>query len=217
MLKAFGFLISFGILASTGTIVNFDTCPLGKTPPGWTVAMTDRGDPPRWEVLRDQSAPTQPYVLGQTSSDPTRVRLPLAILDGVSLRDGDISVRLKPVSGREDQSGGLVFRYRDDKNYYLARADARTRQVSVYRVVDGRTLPLSPRGMPSALGVTHDILPNTWSILKVSVRGNRFQIYVNHRRILQADDSAAPAFGKVGLLTVADSVTYFDDFRIYPK
>src|SRR5579883_2621318 len=122
MLKEFGFWVGFSLLASTtGKIVNFDTCPLGKTPPGWTVVMADRGAPPRWEVLKDQSAPTQPYVLGQVSNDSARTRLPLAILDSINLRDGDISVRIKPVAGREDPGGGLVWRYRDENNYYLVR------------------------------------------------------------------------------------------------
>jgi hypothetical protein len=53
--------------------------------------------------------------------------------------------------------------------------------------------------------------------LKVSVRGRRFQVYVNHRRILQGFDDTFSNSGKVGLWTVGDSVTYFDDFRVYPK
>jgi hypothetical protein len=65
--------------------------------------------------------------------------------------------------------------------------------------------------------VRHDIPANAWSILKVSVRGNRIQIYVNHRRVLQAQDAAFPNSGKVGLWTAGDAVTYFDDFRVYPK
>jgi hypothetical protein len=77
-------------------------------------------------------------------------------------------------------------------------------------VQDGRRIALNA-------GVHHDIHLNAWSILKVSVRGNRFQVYVNHRRILQAFDDTFTKSGKVGLWTVGDSVTYFDDFRVYPK
>jgi hypothetical protein len=66
-------------------------------------------------------------------------------------------------------------------------------------------------------GVKHDLRPNVWSILKVSVRGGRFQVYVNHHRILQAEDSTSSVAGKVGLATRADSVTYFDDFRVTAK
>jgi hypothetical protein len=210
MLKAFGFLISFGFLAAAGKIVNFDTCTLGQTPPGWTVAMTDRGGPPRWEVLKDLSAPTQPYVLAQVSNDPARGRVPLAILESLSVRDCDISVRIKPVAGREEPAGGLVWRYRDNGNYYLVRANARTNTVSVIKVENGQRVPLLS-------GARHDIPMNGWTILKVAARGPRFQVYLDHKRLLEGIDHTFTGSGKVGLCTVADSVMYFDDFRVYPK
>ena len=209
-MKTISWLVSVGLIASSGRVINFHNAPLGQTPPGWTVAMTNRGRAPRWEVLRDGSAPTQPYVLAQVSNDPTGGRFPLAILDNPSLRDGDVSVRIKPVAGREDQGGGLVWRYRDANNYYLATANALDKNVALYKVENGRQLPLAP-------GVKHDIPSNVWSILKVSVRGNRFQVYLDHRRILQGWDNTFAAAGKVGLWTETDSVTYFDDFRVYPK
>jgi hypothetical protein len=199
-------------------VINFDHAALGKTPSEWTVLATDRGVSAHWEIRRDPSAPTQPYVFAQVSGDPRQDGFSLAILNTVSLRDGDISVRLKPVSGREEQGGGLVFRYRDEKNFYVVRADARDDEVAVYRVENGRSIPIRPRGAPASVtGVKHDLRPNVWSILKVSVRGGRFQVYVNHRRILQAEDSNSSVAGKVGLATRADSVTYFDDFRVSAK
>ena len=108
------FLLGLQLFASTGTIINFDQCPLGIAPPGWTVAMTNHGAPPRWEVRQDQSAPTLPYVLAQVSNDPTDDRFPLAILNGVTFRDGEISVRIKPLSGREDQGGGICLAVCDE-------------------------------------------------------------------------------------------------------
>ncbi|MGA2154599.1 MAG: hypothetical protein ABSH37_09295 [Bryobacteraceae bacterium] len=210
MTKALGFWISFGLLASSGRIVTFDRTAVGHAPAGWTVAMTHAGADPRWEVRQDNSAPSPPYVLAQISADRHNDRYPLAIFDGVSLRDCDVSVRIKPVSGLQDQAGGVVWRYRDPNNYYLARANAVSKNVAIYKVTNGERLPI-------ATAVPHDIEPNTWNILKVSVRGSRFQVYVNHRRILQADDKTFSGPGRLGLWTVADSVTYFDDFRVYPK
>ena len=210
MTKALGFWISFGLLAASGRVITFDRAAVGHAPAGWTVAMTHAGAEPRWEVRQDNSAPSPPYVLAQVSADHHNDRYPLAIFDGVSLRDCDVSVRIKPVSGLQDQAGGVVWRYRDPNNYYLARANAVSKNVAIYKVRDGERLPI-------AAAVPHNIEPNTWNILKVSVRGSRFQVYVNHRRILQADDKTFSGPGKVGLWTVADSVTYFDDFRVYPK
>ena len=180
--------------------------------------MTSRGVVPKWEVRKDPSAPTQPYVLAQISGEQRDDSFSVAVLDGTSLRDADISVRVKPVSGKYEQGGGLVFRYSDERNYYLVRADAHEGEVTVYKVENNRCSPIRPRGAaPTQFGVKHNIQPNTWNILKVAVRGNRFQVYVNHRRILQADDSSFSGPGKVGLVTAADSLTYFDDFRVYPK
>jgi hypothetical protein len=197
----------FGFTASAVRIVNFDNAQLGKTPPGWTVAMTNHGRAPQWEVRRDGSAPTQPYVLAQVAADPVGDRCPLAIWEGASMRDGEISVRLKPLSGHEVEAGGIVWRYRDANNYYLARANATDKNVQVFKVVNGRRMPIMA-------GVPHDVAANEWSTLKVWTRGSRFQIYIDHRRVLQGQDSTFTGPGKVGLWTVADSVTYFDDFRI---
>jgi hypothetical protein len=209
-MKALAALLVFGLIPSAGRIITFDNDTVGKTPPGWTVTMTNSGGAPRWEVRLDRTSPTDPYVLAQVSDDATGNRCPLAIFDGLSLRDVDVSVRIKPVAGREDRAGGLVWRYRDPNNYYLARANALEKNVAIFRVQNGRPTRI-------AAFVQHDIPSNGWSILKVSVRGDRFQVYVNHRRLLQAEDRTFRGPGKVGLWTMGDSVTYFDDFRVYPK
>ena len=204
-----GFLVSFGLIASTGRVINFDTFTIGKMPPGWTSAMTNPGRPPKWEIHKDLTAPTQPYVLAQLSNEPGS-RTPLAIFDEMPFQDGDVSVRFKPVAGREDAGGGLVWRYLDENNYSLARANATEKSVTVFKVEKGQRSAL----MAAA---KHEVSWNGWSILKVSMRGNHFQVFVDHRRILQGDDGTFSHAGKVGLWTGADSVTYFDDFRVYPR
>ena len=207
-MKVFWFVL-LGIAASTGRIINFDTGPLGRTPPEWT-SVNNHGRASQWEIRRDHSAPTQPYVLAQVSTDTGPDRLPVVLLRNVSLRDGDVSVRIKPVSGHEVRGGGLIWRYRDDNNYFLVRASALEKNVAVYRVQNGQRVPL--------LTVARHVIPaNDWSILKVSLRGARFQIYLDHRRILQGYDNSYTGAGQVGLCTLADSVAYFDDFRVFPK
>ena len=203
-------LLALGLSANAVRVMNFDNVPPGRTPPGWTVAMTNRGRAPQWEVRDDRTAPTRPHVLAQVSADPVENRYPLAIWDGQSLRDGEISVRLKPVSGRETRAGGIVWRYRDENNYYLVRANALDKKVQVFKVEHGSRIPLMA-------GVTHDFPQNEWSTLKVTVKGNRFQIYMDHRRVMQGQDGTFTGSGKVGLWTAADSVTYFDDFRVSSK
>ncbi|MGD0773904.1 MAG: hypothetical protein ABSC05_13885 [Candidatus Solibacter sp.] len=209
-MRVWSWLLAFGLTAAAGRVVTFDNGPLGKTPPEWTVAMTNHGQAPQWEIVKDATAATQPYVFAQVSADPVHDRYPLAIFNDLTFCDGEVSVRLKPVSGRMVQAGGLVWRYRDENNYYLARANALQKNVQVFKVENGNRVPLMD-------AVRHEIPTNGWSILKVSARGNRFQVYVDHRRVLQGWDNTFLSAGKVGLWTVADSVTYFDEFRVNPR
>jgi hypothetical protein len=210
-MKALGFLVSLGLLASSARVINFDTSAIGKMPAGWSSAMTNPGSPPRWEVLKDRTAPTQPYVLAQVSADQSHQhRTPLAILNSMNVKDGDVSVRLKSVAGNEDPGGGVVWRYQNENNYYMARANALNDTIAVYKVQNGRRIPL-------LAAVKHPVPKNGWCILKVSAKGDRFQVYVDHRRILQGQDNTFISAGKVGVSTAGDSVTYFDDFRVNPK
>jgi hypothetical protein len=208
--KAALLLASLGLLSSATRVMDFDREVFGKTPAGWSTAISNTGAPARWEICKDPSAPTQPYVLAQVSEDPSSHRMPLAIWDGAQLRDADVSVRLRPVSGSNARGGGLVWRYRDASNYYFVRADALENTVAVYRLEGGHLTRLGA-------AVKHDLPMNEWRILKVAARGKQFQVYVDHRRVLRGEDSAFPGAGKVGVLTAGDAVTHFDDFRLDPK
>jgi hypothetical protein len=207
-MKTLTWLFAISLLSPAGKVVNFDSCKIGQAPPGWTVEGT--GKAPGWQVRKDQSAPTPPYVLAEVSGDPSASRPPLAILDDLTTRDADVSVRIKPVSGREGLAGGVVWRYRDEDNYYVARANAFENTVSVFKVQNGTKISL-------LTGVKHPIPTNSWSILKVSVRGSRFQVFVDHRRVLEGRDATFSVPGRVGLWALGDSTVYFDDFRVYPK
>src|ERR1051326_2649744 len=95
--------------------------------------MTHAGAPPRWEIVRDASAPHPPLVLAQTSHDDTAGRLPLAIWDRAVFRDGESSVAFKAVEGTVDRAAGIVWRYQDANNYYIVRANALENNVGRYK------------------------------------------------------------------------------------
>jgi hypothetical protein len=113
-----GAALLFDSLAAA-EVVRFEANTPGKTPPEWSVAMTHDGAPPRWEIVRDESAPSPPYVLAQLSRDRTAGRFPLAIWDRIAILDGSVSVAFKTVDGAVDQAAGIVWRYKDPNNYYI--------------------------------------------------------------------------------------------------
>src|SRR5207248_1783969 len=102
-----------------GRLIDFDHEAAGALPADWETAMTKTGAAPDWRILRDATAPSNPNVLAQLSTDRTAGRFPLAIYRGATFRDGEVSVRFKPVSGSVDQAAGLVWRYLDRNNYYI--------------------------------------------------------------------------------------------------
>src|SRR5215208_1884166 len=101
---------------SRGEVIDFDKAKEGSLPTGWTTAMTHKGGAPRWEVVRDATAPSKPNVLAQLSNDATAGRFPLAVYEKASLANGTISVRFKNVAGAVDQAAGLIWRYKDPDN-----------------------------------------------------------------------------------------------------
>jgi hypothetical protein len=215
-MRTLSWLLSFAVWGTVTQTINFDSAKPGSVPPGWSVTP-NAGTAPQWKVMTDPSAPSPPYVFAEISKDVARGRCPIAILNKTDVKDGDLSVKVKPVTGRQDRAGGLVFRYRDPDNYYLVRANALENTIVLYKVEDGKRTPLSSRGAPTSYGVKHPVPVNEWSVLKVQFRGPLFSVYFNHRRLFEVLDSTFREHGKVGLWTKADGVTYFDDFRIAGK
>jgi Domain of Unknown Function (DUF1080) len=198
-----------------GESINFDNATVGAVPAGWTVAMTHTGGAPRWEVLKDDSAPSKSNVLAQVSTDRTAGRFPLAILDRASLKDGTLTVKFKAVSGTVDQGAGLVWRYRDPNNYYIVRANALEDNVVLYKVQNGERVSLAPKGAVSnTYGVKHRVPQQTWSTLSVAFRGNVFTVSLNGETLFDVVDSTFTGAGRTGLWTKSDSVIYFDDFQV---
>jgi hypothetical protein len=215
--RILGALLALCALASA-EVISFDKTMPGKLPAGWTVAMTHEGAAPRWEIVRDDSAPRPPYVLAQLSRDATAGRFPMAIWEGDSIRDGEVSVAFKTVDGAVDQAAGIVCRYRDQNNYYIARANALENNVVFYKVENGVRLSIAPKGLPSrSYGVKYEIPRGRWNTLKIEFKEGFFTVSLNGRRIFDAEDKAFTTAGKTGLWTKADSITYFSEFSVNGK
>ena len=197
---------------------NFDKDKTQSLPPEWLSEHTGRGTKGNWLVLADPSAPSQPNVLAQTSADNTSYRFPLAIVVNTNYKDLDMSVRFKTISGKEDQGAGLVWRYRDANNYYIVRANALEDNVVLYKVENGKRIPLAPKGTPpNTYGVKHKVPGNAWNRLRLKVKGNLFEVSFNDKKLFEVEDNTFQDAGKVGLWTKADSVIHFDDFTVDGK
>jgi hypothetical protein len=199
-------------------VIRFEAEKPGTLPRGWSVAMTHDGGAPRWEIMRDESAPSPPHVLAQLSQDRTAGRFPLAIWDRIAILDGSVSVAFKTVDGEIDQAAGIVWRYQDPNNYYIVRANALENNVVLYKVQNSVRLSIAPKGLPSrSYGVKHDIPRGQWNTLRIDFHSGLFVAFFNSEKLFETEDQTFAKPGKTGLWTKADSVTYFDEFTVSGK
>jgi len=190
-------------------VYNFDGDPVDKLPAKFHDALTGQGATGQWVVKADPSAPSQPNVLAQLSTDKTDYRFPLAIADEGSFKDLALSVKFKAVSGAVDRAAGMVFRLKDANNYYVVRANALENNYRLYHVVSGRRVQFAGANVKVAAGEWHE--------LRVECVGDHITCYFDKEKKIDATDETFKEAGKVGLWTKADSVTYFDDLRVSAK
>lgn len=134
-----------------------------------------------------------------------------AVLPASSLRDGFVQVRFKPISGREDQAGGAVWRWRNADNYYVARANALEDNVVAYKVVGGRRLPIAPVGTPAGTyGVKAKVASGTWHTLRIEFQGAEAVVIYDGARLFTVRDGTFREAGKIGVWSKADSITEFE-------
>lgn len=147
-------------------------------------------------------------MLAQTDADSTDDRFPVAFADKPTLRDLELSVRCKPVSGAVDRACGLVFRLKDANNYYVTRANALEGNVRLYYVKNGHRQQIATFSGNVAAGAWHEY--------RVVARGDHFEVYWDNAKVIDQHDQTFGDAGKIGLWTKADSVTYFDDLTVKP-
>jgi len=139
-------------------------------------------------------------VLQQTG----RGTFPWCVKKNVSLAGGFVEVKFKPLSGKEDQAGGVLWRWKDGNNYYVARANALEDNVSLYYTANGRRITIKYVDAP--------VRANVWHTLRVEFKDQHISVLLDGKRHIDLDDTHIAGPGAVGVWTKADSVTSFDDF-----
>jgi hypothetical protein len=177
---------------------NFDSDKTGESASGFT---TEVGE---WKVVADESAPSRPNVLAQTAKSEKPV-YNIALVKDVTARDVDISVRFKAVAGSIDRGGGVVWRARDAKNYYITRYNPLEENFRVYKVVDGKRTELGSADIEKQEG---------WHTVRATMSGDRIECFYDGKKHLEVTDGTFAEAGRIGLWTKADAQTHFDDLTL---
>jgi hypothetical protein len=170
---------------AVGETINFDVEQAGCLPHGWMGGVTGSGTA-KWLVASGIGA------------------FPWCVRPNVALADGFVEVKFKPVSGNEDQAGGVVWRWKDGDNYYVARANALENNVSLYYTEGGRRITIKYVNAPVSCA--------QWHTLRAEFAGKAIRILLDGKACIAVDDAHIGGPGAAGLWTKADSVTMFDDF-----
>jgi hypothetical protein len=193
---------SLAVIAMLAQTATFES---GSLPEGWSTGITGSGQA-RWTVVRDTSAISGANVLLQSGE----ATFCWAVDSRARIQDGYVEARIKPVSGKEDQAGGLVFRFLDANNYYVVRMNALEGNVVLYKTVDGKRTPLQVRGRMIGYGVDTPVPNGRWNRLRVDFRGSVFRVSFDGKQLFEVEDKVFAGPGAVGVWTKADSVTRFD-------
>jgi len=201
-------LMGVSLLAADerGRTIRFSKDDLGKVPGGWKAAQTGKGESV-WKVVADDTAPSRTgFVLAQTTADRNAL-FNLCVADEPRLKDVEAMVSFKAVKGERDQGGGIMWRYQDANNYYIARMNPLEDNFRVYKVVDGkRHKEFQSADVKVAAG--------EWHTLKIKHVGDRIECFLDGKKYLDVKDDSIDKAGKVGLWTKADAQTYFDQFTV---
>ena len=199
-------MICAGFVSGTALAetINFDDAKAGAPPPGWKSAVTGSGSA-KWSVEQDSSAPSKPNVLKQSGVGT----FPICIYESAKFKDGSVEIKFKPIEGKEDQAGGVIWRVQDSNNYYIARANALEDNVTIYHTIGGKRVAFK--------SINTKVKSGVWHTLRVDFEGNKFAVTVDGNKVIEATDQSFPNAGKVGVWTKADSVTLFDDFTFTGK
>ena len=200
-------LLSLLAMSAVAVGATRDAPRLAITSPETTTMKEDLGqENPKWKFVAGRwvrRASGGRQVLAQTAeTQPWAV----AILEDRKFDDIDVAVRFRPISGKEDASGGIIFRARDGRNYLLARANALENNFRLYTMIDGQ------RRVIASAKVTEPKL-GEWHTIRVVAKGIKVQAYLDDVLRLDHDDRTFTG-GYIGLWTKADSVTEFSDLEI---
>jgi hypothetical protein len=129
----------------------------------------------------------------------------VTLIGDTNAKDVDLSVRMKAVAGETDQGGGLVWRARDAKNYYLVRYNPLEDNYRLYKVVDGKRTLILNADIPHSDG---------WHTLRVTMSGDQITCYYDGKKSMESKDTTFPEAGKIGLWSKSDARTLFDDLTV---
>jgi len=203
------------VAAEKAKICDFEDSETGSLPKEWRIGVTNADRLPVWRVEKREDAPSGTHVLAMLKP---AVRgglfgigsvFNLCYCPSVSVENPKASVMFLSVSGEEDRGGGIMWRVKDENNYYVVRYNPLEENFRLYYVKKGKRVMIAGAKAKPAKG--------RWHTMSIVQNGDRYECYLDGEKLLSGRDSHIEGAGAVGLWTKADAVTLFDDFKLYSR
>ncbi len=214
-----GWVFSFGVLSCVlpgcGTFDNqranslfTENDAIGSLPADWEVAETNgAGTPTGWEIIADSTAADGQKALGITRTQNAGRTFNMLVHRNISVGDTLFRVKVKALSGKEDQGGGPVWRYQDNNNYYIARWNPLENNFRLYVVKDGKRKQLG------SVDIKTD--PAAWHTIQIDHSKDLIRASFDKDHFIEVRDNTLSRIGRIGLWTKADAATAFDSLQIF--
>ena len=212
-------LLSFALATGAAELkFEFSDVPAGKLLSGFRSVVAGEGLPGDWRIILDEVPPllptltpqarsvTKKAVLAQLAQDGTDEHFPMLIYEVETFSDFTFTTRIKTVGGEKEQMAGVVFRFQDERNFYVVRASSLGNNIRFYKVVNGERGPL--------IGPTVEMPTNEWRELTIECKGNQIQCRLDGKEIIPLLMDTSFGSGKIGFWTKSDAVSYFADARV---
>jgi hypothetical protein len=196
---------SFALADDKPVKLTFAKTDVGKLPKGWKADHTGAGEGSVWKVMADASTPSKSgAALAQQAESPDAY-FNICVAEETRFKDGSIEVAFKAIKGKDDQGGGIVWRYKDGDNYYICRMNPLEDNFRVYKVEGGKRTQFRSAMVPG---------DEAWHTLRVTMAGPKITCQLDGKTLLEVDDATFPDAGRIGLWSKADAQSYFDDLTV---
>jgi hypothetical protein len=177
----------------------------GSGPDGCVPAVSGIGGPAVWEV-RVERYLLDGKALVETSREAKLNRFPLCIASQPLAKNAEVELSFVTHDGGLARVAGIVLRFADPQDFYVAEADAVAGRVRLVRVVNGERREIANRSAVLATGKAQT--------LRIKASDENFAVTLDGKALFETHDGALVAPGRFGIWSRADSLTGFGDLFI---
>ncbi len=184
------------------TLLDFDGETTDKIPTGFNQQNNNCDQSVNWIVYNDKVN----YVVTQqnkNTGDCFNI-----ITTQMACKNMTLTAKIKLLTGGKNIGGGLVWRFLDNMNYYMAGFDPLDSNFVFFKVVKGVRALIKNTSFKSGMGL--------WYTLSVEANKEHVICWVNGEKLVDSNDNSLKKVGKVGFWTKADAQTYFDEMVVLP-